>query len=505
MNIKIIAKSLNFENLDDDMFAETFSKKQIKKDFLYEDAIANPLENLPEDYIWYLENYGCRTLRNMEYQVQIDKETTYIAAFEGLVAPSGACQKYRYHTCTGSYAYRLEDDEVYTLESKFLPISSENDGKMLVVDIQEKVGSIWQFPSKEDCSKHELNYQPSFVAASFTSFLTLVKLSQWSSYFKETLVQQGYKETEEVSNIWKKNILTAKELFYNCLDEYEKKKTLNFIEFKDISEFLKLLNTEPKFLTINEPRAVELFYLSFESNWKANTAIELEENIKKIQKLKSNLNIKREKCTVEILEQHTNTSKAYIGTDHHFQKTTLKSIINGLQSEEDFVFYKNPNTQLLSLVKRVEIRIEDMRIKGIGTFEYDDSWSSKKTIKTKWSKIPATIYLNPLVEDFIEEYYAFIRQTINDATFKEKIEQFIFDHYQKNDYPAFDDMSKTDKDFFEASYPKISTPNEIWKVLGDEFDIRFIDNQTFVLLFEYGPDDEHGLTITFVNGKFQIG
>ena len=502
MNRKKIAKTLKFENLDDDMFGEIFSEKQIKKDFLFEDTILNPLETLPKDYIWYLENYGSRTLRNMEYQVQVDKDSTYIVAFDGLAAPSSAAQKFRYHTCTGSYAYRLKEDDVYILDAKFLPITSENDGKMLVLNIKDNVESIWQFPSKEDCLKYDLNYEPSLVADNLSSFLTLLKPSQWSSFFKETLLKQGYKETEELSNIWKKNILSAKEQFYNSLEEYEKNHTLNYTEFKDVNEFLTLLNTEPESITFNEPRAVELLYLN---NFKTNSALEVEENIKKIRKLKSNLNIKRLSSIIKPLEQFTNNSHGYLGTDHNFQKTTLKSTINGLQSEEDFVFYQNPNTQLLSFVKRAEIRIEDIKIEGIATFEYDTTWSSKKAQNIKWSKIPATLYLNPSAEDFTEEYYDFIRQTINQTSIKEELEQLIFDHYQKNDYPEFLEMSETDKEFFEDCYPNVSSPNEIWKILGVEFDIRFINHTTYDLLFEYGPDDEHGLTVNCTNGKFQIG
>lgn len=60
-------------------------------------------------------------------------------------------------------------------------------------------------------------------------------------------------------------------------------------------------------------------------------------------------------------------------------------------------------------------------------------------------------------------------------------------------------MSKTDKEFFEACYPKVSASNEIWKVLDEEFDIHFIAYQTFDLQFEYNPDAEHGLSVAIKN------
>ncbi|GEM_PF-4430044 len=262
MEIEKIVKAINFDPLDDDMFGETFTKKQIIKGFSYESIIPDPIKILPETYVWYLENYGSRTVRNMEFQVHIDDNTMYVVSFDGLVAPQSTWQQYRYQTCTGSYDYRLEDIEAndFILDQKFLPITNESQGKMLVMDIKEDLGSIWQFPSEEDCKTYDLVYQPSFVAKNLTEFLKLLKPIY---SFKNTLTEKGYKEIEECSNVWKKNIQTAKELFYNCIDEYEKDSSPNFKEFKNVHEFLNTLASNPEKITINEPRAVELFYLSF--------------------------------------------------------------------------------------------------------------------------------------------------------------------------------------------------------------------------------------------------
>ena len=497
MEITKLIKALNFDDLDDDMFAETFSEEQIVKDFSYEDTIPNALEILPKDYIWYLKNYGSRTVRTMEYRVNVDRDTSYIVPFQGLVEPQNACQQYRYQTCTGSYNFRLEDD-VYVLDTKFLPITLEDEGKMLVLDFKDKVGTVWQFPSLLDCHTHGLAYQPSLVAGNFTEFLSFLKPSQWSSYFKDTLLQQGYQETDKISNVWKKNIRTAEEIFYAVLKNYENNTKTNYIEFKNENDFLTTLIEEPEKITINEPRAVELFYLSF--NWNVKNETDLKESIQKIQKLKSILARKREYCKLSPLEQHTNTGFSTIGTNHNFYKTILNSTMNGLQCKETFVLYKNPTTQYLSFIKRIQIEKEDLKLKGIGTFEFDYSWSSKRKKKTKWSEIPATIYLNQFEEDFIEDYINFIKQTINDNAFKEKLEQFIFDHYHKNYYSEFLAMTDNAKEYFEDGYPKIKSPSEIWQLLGDEFDMHFIDNQTVEIQFQYLPDNEHGLALNVTNG-----
>ncbi|GEM_PF-4756731 len=232
--------------------------------------------------------------------------------------------------------------------------------------------------------------------------------------------------------------------------------------------------------------------------------MELEKNIQKIQDLKSNLNKKRENYSIKKLKQHTSTGYSSIGIDHNFYKAIVKSTIHGLACKETFVFYKNPDTKMLSFVKRVNIEIEDLKIKGIGTFEYDFSWSSKKNKKIKWSKIPATIYLNRYEEDFTEDYFNFIRQTINNTSFKEKLEHYIFNHYQKHDYTEYLEMDAADKEEWEDAYPLIKIPRDIWKVLGEEFDIHFIDNQTFDLQFEYGPDPEHGISLIVESGELKV-
>ncbi len=500
MEITKIVKNLNFDNLDDDMFAETFSEAQITKDFAYEDAIPNALDALPKDYIWYLKNYGSRAVNAMEYRVNIDEDTSYIVPFQGFVEPQEACQQYRYKTCMGSYNYRLEDD-VYVLDTKFLPITLEDKGKMLVLDFKDKIGTVWQFPALLDCHTHGLAYQPSLVAGNFTEFLSLIKPSQWSSFFKDTLLQQGYQETDKISNVWKKNIRTAEEIFYAVLKNYENNTETNYIEFKNENIFLKTLLEEPEKITINEPRAVELFYLSF--NWNVKNEIDFKESILKIRKLKSVLTRKREQGKLTPLEQHTNTGFSTIGTAHNFYKMILTSTMNGLQCKETFVLYKNPATQHLSFVKRIQIEKEDLKLKGIGTFEFDVLWYSKRKKKTKWSEIPATIYLNQSEENFTEDYINFIKQTINDSSFKDKLEKFIFDYYQINDYSEFLAMLEPAQDYFEDDYPKVKSPAQIWQLLGDEFDIHFIDKQTVEMRFQYLPDDAHGLTINITNGEIK--
>ena len=504
IDLEKIVKTLNFDDFDDDMFAELFTEEQIKKAFSYENIDTNPLKTLPEDYLWYLQNYGCRTIRTMEHKVQIDKNTHYIVSFDGLVAPEKAWQQYRYHTCMGSYSYRLEDNESEVLDRKFLPITNENKGEMLVMDIKEDIGSIWQFPSKEDCRKYDLIYQPSFVATSFTEFLKLVKPSYGASAFKDKFIQKGFYEITKLSGVWKDNVPTESEIFHQVLTSYETSHTPNYTEFKDEKEFLQALVNYPDKIILNWARTVELFYVSFGGNWKIKTSKDLEENIEKTQKLKSHIENKRVNYSIQSLKKHTHTGYNVITATHSFYETIVESKIHGLTCKEKFVLYKNPDTQLFSLVKRVHIEMEDLKIKGIGTFEYDFSWSSKRTKKMKWSKIPATIYLNRYQEDFTEGYFEFIKRTINDVSFKEKLEEAIFNRYQKIDYPEFLAMSKEDQDFFEEGYPRVKTPSEIWKLLGDEFDIHFVDNNRFDLQFEYLPDDEHGLNITVSKGKLII-
>ncbi len=141
MDIKKITSSLSFESLEEDMFAEVFAEAAIEKAFNFEETLPNAVKKLPKDYLWYLENYGCRTVKNLGYLVSLNADTAYIVLFMGLNDPTKVAHNYRYQTCTGSYAYR-KNETGYQLPPNFLPIFSESNDKMLVMDFMDEVGSI---------------------------------------------------------------------------------------------------------------------------------------------------------------------------------------------------------------------------------------------------------------------------------------------------------------------------------------------------------------------------
>lgn len=496
MNIESLTKELNFDAIADDMFAETFTLKQIKKDFSYEGTLAKPLETLPEDYVWYLENYGSRTIRNMEYRVDINDDTCSLKPFHGCESPLTAVVRYQRDTGTGSYSSYYDEGD-FILDQKFLPFAIlEEKGQILVLDFKEKIGSIWQFPSLDDCKKFDLEYVPSFVASSFTAFLGLLK-PIYSS--ENNLVKAGYKEAESSSNLWRKNALTFAEIFYQVLADFESNTPTNYLEFKNKKDFLNTLIEQPEMVTVNEARAVEFFYLSY--NWKVKNIADFKENIQRIEKQKAKLTSIRENCKLSNLKQLTHTDSGYIGTEHNFFETKLKCLMGGVSCEETFVLYNNPNTKQLSFIKRLRIEKDDLKLNGIGTFSFDYNWKSKRKSKIVWSEISAMLYLSEFEENFTDDYVVFIKKTMNDISFKDTIEQFVFDRYQTIDYPEFLAQDKQTRDEWREAHPDVKTAAEIWQILEGELDIHFIDSQTFDVQFSYSPDPEHGLCLTVKNGK----
>lgn len=205
LEIEDVVSTITFEEWDED---EVFSEQEIVDALLYDDTIPNVREILPKDYKWYMAKYGERIIdiRNVSFLTQYDKNTYIVISFLGLVDPVAVYQQYRYLTCTGSYDYRLEEisDDESVLNIKFLPISLESAfGDVLLMDIKDKIGSIWHIPDKSYCEKYNIKCkEPYFVADSFTDFL---KLHINDSSYDEGLLARGFKQVGgKGTGIWKR-------------------------------------------------------------------------------------------------------------------------------------------------------------------------------------------------------------------------------------------------------------------------------------------------------------
>ncbi len=506
MEIEKIVTALSFEKIEDDMFADFFSQSAIQKVFSVEEK--RPQE-LPKDYLWYLENYGCRTAINHGYMVQVDVDTAYVVLFEGLNSPQDVMQNYRYQTCTGPYAYRRKEEPNILLPSKFLPIYTASDDKMLVMDFVDDIGAIWQFPSKEDCKNYGLDYQPVFLAKSLTAFLLLLKPATiWASDFNKELVMQGYKEVANYAGVWKKNALTNTEFLYQLIEEHEKTIADSCSEFKNEHEFLAALIADVSAIEIKGTRAAYLMNIIYPQPSRVNNLAALKILIQRSRN-QPDLDKDRSNPTISKLEPFITTGTAEvkgrtIDKNLNYYKARVSSTISGLIAHEDFIFYKCPEKQLFSFVRRTKIAMDNFEIKEVATFAYNYSWSSTEAVEVSWVPVPAMLHLAVSEAAFTELYFDFIRKVIKDITLKSKFEQLVFDHYQKNDFPEYLEMSDSDKDFFGDGYPKLNVPSDIWKLIKDFFDIRFLGNQKMQLDFDYAPDDEHGLTVMINNGSWSI-
>lgn len=205
LEVGTIVKQMRF-NANMASFSDRFTEDDIIKALLYEDTLPHIKDVLPEDYKWYMQNYGSAYFEPGNILTQYNDETYIDVNVMGLDEPVNIYRNYAYHTRTGSCDYRMEDvesdDNKLVLEKKYMPITV--DGKilgsgMMVMDIEDNIGSIWRIPPRieflNDSSVDHLT--PYFVAENFTNFLKLL-----ISYPKDVqkLKQQGYELGKEVSD-----------------------------------------------------------------------------------------------------------------------------------------------------------------------------------------------------------------------------------------------------------------------------------------------------------------
>lgn len=210
LEVGTVIKQIRF-NTNMASFSERFTEDDIIKALAHEDTLPHIKDVLPEDYVWYMQNYGSAYFEPGYILTQYNDETYINVNVMGLDEPVNIYRKYAYHTRTGSYEYRMEniqdDDNKLVLEKKYMPIT--NDGAilgtgMIVMDIEANTGSIWRIPPYieflNDSSIDHLT--PYFVAENFTEFLKLL-----ISYPKDIqrLKEKGFELGKKVTDyhLWR--------------------------------------------------------------------------------------------------------------------------------------------------------------------------------------------------------------------------------------------------------------------------------------------------------------
>lgn len=213
LEIKEVVKKILFDDEWEGM-TQKYTEDDIEEALLKNDALPSIKDILPEDYKWYMKNYGNRgiDIRNRGFLTKYDESTYLVASIINMLEPVGIYRKYSYYTCTGYDVHRKEKvadaDDRLVLELKYMPITDMSvipGGGMILMDVKDSIGSIWRVPPKIDYINSNIdNLTPYFVADTFTEFLKLNE--SYLGSIAQTIGSE-FKEITKVgsSGIWEKN------------------------------------------------------------------------------------------------------------------------------------------------------------------------------------------------------------------------------------------------------------------------------------------------------------
>jgi|GEM_PF-2654194 len=165
---------------------------------------------------------------------------------------------------------------------------------------------------------------------------------------------------------------------------------------------------------------------------------------------------------------------------HNYYLVTVNSIV-GDQShlKEEFLLYHDMEW---SMVRRYRSAIEDVKVKGLGTFTFDDTykWTLKKKVTPAWSEFAAELNINGEEDAMSATLIAFVKEVLGKADFKPALEAYIF-----NDYLQMPDEDK----------PTLTAPHEVWQQSGKNCSICIDNDHTFHFHIDCNWDLEHGVTV----------
>ncbi|TDT99472.1 SMI1/KNR4 family protein SUKH-1 [Azorhizobium sp. AG788] len=181
---------------------------------------------------------------------------------------------------------------------------------------------------------------------------------------------------------------------------------------------------------------------------------------------------------------------------HGFRVVRVQSEVGeGHRLTEDYLVHQGKDGW--TLLRREDARIADVKIRDVGTFAFDATykWSLKKKVTPAWSERPADICVLGEEDALTPARTAFVAQVVDRADFRPDFESFVFALYRDRFYPEFAAMGPDEQRHWADSYPRLTRPDEIWRLLGKTLTLTIESDHTFALSVPANWDPEHGLSL----------
>ena len=181
---------------------------------------------------------------------------------------------------------------------------------------------------------------------------------------------------------------------------------------------------------------------------------------------------------------------------HGYHLVTVESRVgDGHRLNEEYLLHRNEGGW--TMVRRYEAAIDDVRVRGLGTFAFDSTykWKLKKKVRPAWSDLTVEVHVEGEEDALTPARISFIKQIIGKADFRTTFEAFVYKLYTERMYPEFEAMSDDEKQEWAGSYPRLSSAGEIWRLLSKRFEIVVVSDTEFNVATDASWDPEHGLTL----------
>lgn len=445
--------------------------------YLYAEQEIAALEQLlgarfPDDFRSYMSARGTQKIEFDHRYFLLDLDG-FLAImqynnFEHQAFFKNRCLEYK----AKSGEYDFESDK-----AKYVPFASADQTSVtkhgifrLFISLnKDNFGTVW---AAHDCYNDEQK-EVYFVAESFTAFLKQVTSHQVYS-------QQVMDNNNKLFNTW--------------LIDYEQNSAVAYPEFESMEAFAEMLLDRPHMLLVNPGRRLEYLRWEYCSEYRNHSTFY--QGIKSFTDYQPQLMSYSHINKVE--SQGLYKFPGLDVPDHHYFSTWVSGILsNGTKCDQTFVLYRDPTTKCYSLIVDKETRFESIKIKGLGTFDYDGSvWSLTRKKKPKWSPLPCSVVIRDSKSLFSSENVSFIQESFNNAKLKQTIENSVYKQYQDVDYPDYVNADPDERLRLRDCYPNIASEEEIWQLLGKALRLSFnLEQKVLSVHADYLPDYEHGISI----------
>jgi hypothetical protein len=380
----------------------------------------------PEDFRWYLLNIGWQKIA-FDYRKILVPNGEYIYAlqFEGVEHQTFAIHRYKLH---------LEANPAEPLYYPFGKIEGEINPAVsfqLLISLEE--GSVWA------CRKDKFK-----IADSFSQFLEQTGASDASA---------------------KKN---NEALFSRLLENYQGVPPTTAAGPEQLFSL---------FLSNNQAVIDGVSNVVFLRH-DVGLRIENEQQFKERVEVFTQMN-NPSWLLGNILRRDMKVSAPELHNQPNYYLVTVDSIVGDKnQLKEKFLMHMQDAQW--TMIRRYQATIDDVKIKGVGTFSFDSTykWELKKKVTPSWSELKVNLHVDGEEDAMTASMIAYIQEVLNKADFRPVIEAYILK---------------------DAG----TTAANIWSVLGNDAEIYIDSDHAFHFHADCPWDEEHGITVRVKDWEIQ--